>query len=180
MPPRNLPLLTHLSQPHLEPGGIEVTADINALGMLQLRYRITLKDVRLPAPQTPGAADGLWQHTCCEAFVAEAGSAYREFNFSPSGQWACYRFTAYRERDEGFIPGTAPLIEYQLHPDGFELCATLPAALLPARDPLTIGLTAVIEHTDGRMQYWALTHGAAQPDFHLRQSFVLTLNRSTP
>ena len=43
-------------------------------------------------------ADVLWQHTCFEAFVAPAGApGYHEFNFSPSLDWAIYRFSAYRE-----------------------------------------------------------------------------------
>ena len=46
--------------------------------------------------QLPGS-DELWQHTCFEAFVrASSGSEYYEFNFSPSTQWAVYRFTDYR------------------------------------------------------------------------------------
>jgi len=41
--------------------------------------------VRLPqAGEQP-----LWQHTCCELFVARRGTlAYREFNFAPSGCFA--------------------------------------------------------------------------------------------
>jgi hypothetical protein len=36
-------------------------------------------------------------HTCFEAFVAPAGiNGYYEFNFSPSTDWAVYRFSAYR------------------------------------------------------------------------------------
>ena len=37
----------------------------------------------------------------------------------------------------------------------------------------------VIEAADGSKSYWALAHGASQPDFHLRQSFALTLHRTT-
>ncbi len=64
--------------------------------------------------------------------------------------------------------------------DGFQLDATLPASLLPSAHTLRIGLSVVIEASDGSKSYWALAHGAAQPDFHLRQSFALTLNRTTP
>jgi hypothetical protein len=45
---------------------------------------------------------------------------------------------------------------------------------------LQLGLSAVIEAADGSKSYWALAHCATQPDFHLRQSFTLTLNRNTP
>lgn len=151
-------------------------------GGLVLSYRVTCPptDLRLPASQPPGPADGLWQHTCCEAFVAEAGTAYREFNFSPSGQWAAYRFTGYRERDAVSPPGAEPQLSFTPLADGFELRATLPAALLPPGNALQLGLTAVIEAADGNKSYWALAHCAAQPDFHVRQSFALTLKRNTP
>ena len=108
------------------------------------------------------------------------GDDYCEFNFSPSGQWAAYRFTRYRERDPSFAPATEPKLSFTLLADGFELCASVPAALLPPGKSLQIGLCAVVEASDGGKSYWALAHGAAQPDFHLRQSFVLTLNRNTP
>ena len=51
-----------------------------------------------PARREEGRADGLWQMTCLEAFLrADEAEAYREWNFAPSGQWAAYDFTAYRE-----------------------------------------------------------------------------------
>ena len=34
---------------------------------------------------------------------------------------------------------------------------------------------AVVEETDGRLSYWALTHPAERPDFHHRDGFVLVL-----
>jgi hypothetical protein len=45
---------------------------------------------------------------------------------------------------------------------------------------LNIGLAAVIENTDGNKTYWALQHYAEQPDFHLRQSFSLTPQTTSP
>ena len=50
-----------------------------------------------PSQAEPGRADDLWRHTCFEAFVGGEGGGYWEFNLSPSGQWASYRFDAYRE-----------------------------------------------------------------------------------
>jgi len=156
---------------------IKVATEMSAEGDLILSYRITCPpaELRLPAPLPPGPADGLWQHTCCEAFIAEDGDGYREFNFSPSGQWAAYRFTGYRERDATFVADAAPQIDLTRLADGFELHASLPAALLPPGGVPQIGLTAVIEAADGSKSYWALAHCAAQPDFHIRQSFALTL-----
>jgi hypothetical protein len=54
--------------------------------------------VRVPLSGAGGRADALWKHTCFEAFVAAADApGYHEFNFSPSLDWAIYRFSAYRE-----------------------------------------------------------------------------------
>jgi hypothetical protein len=45
-----------------------------------------------------GSADGLWEHTCFEAFIAVPGvPGYYEFNFSPALAWAAYRFSDYRD-----------------------------------------------------------------------------------
>ena len=157
---------------------------------LLLRYRLEgdLARLRLPEAATPGPADGLWQHTCCEAFVGIVGeSAYREFNFSPSGQWATYRFSGPRQRDAAAEAADAqaraaappgalvPDIQWHTDPGGLSLLAWLPLrALLPealALAPgqrLEFGLSAVIEATDGTLSYWALQHPAARPDFHHR------------
>ena len=163
---------------------IEVSAIPTASGALALSYRLhgNPADIAIPDPVPPAAAaDGLWQHTCLEAFVAAADDeGYREFNFSPAGLWANYRFTACRERDPDFLPPAAPRIVFQRCADGFRLDAWLAPELLPASGKLSIGLTAVIETRDGGRSYWALAHCAAQPDFHLRPSFSLTLQRTTP
>ena len=175
-------LLNHPAATSALSCGIEVTATPTNDGGLVLSYRITCPpaEILVPAQQAPGPADGLWQHTCCEAFVAEDGAGYREFNLSPSGQWAAYRFTGYRERDTTFAPKAEPQLSFTPLADGFELRANLPAALLPPGNTLQLGLTAVIEAADGSKSYWALAHCAAQPDFHVRQSFALTLKRNTP
>ena len=64
--------------------------------------------------------------------------------------------------------------------DGFELNALLAKNQLPSNTTLNIGLAVVIENTDGSKNYWALQHCAKQPDFHLRQSFALTLHTTPP
>lgn len=159
---------------------ITVSASLTASGALTLRYELRgdSDGIRIPDPMPPGAADGLWQHTCCEAFVAAVdGPEYHEFNFSPAGRWAAYRFLACRERDAGFVPPAIPQSRFQRHADGFQLTAQIAPELLPPASTFHIGLSAVIEAADGGKSYWALAHAAAQPDFHLRQSFTLTLIR---
>ena len=182
----------HPSQPASAVSTVAASARFNAAGELLIDYRIhgDPAALRIPAPATPGPADGLWQNTCLEAFVAPAqghflgaaedGAEYHEFNFSPAGHWASYRFTGYRARDTAFRPAAAPHIHYARCSDGFLLRATLTPEMLPAGTTLELGLTAVIVTADGSKSYWALAHCAAQPDFHLRQSFALTLQRNIP
>ncbi len=110
----------------------------------------------------------------------DSPAPYLEFNFSPSGQWAAYAFTDYRARDATFTPAGAPRIDLQTVPDGFRLNASLGPELLPPGRRLHLGLSVVVETSHGEKSYWALAHCAAQADFHLRQSFTLTLNRKQP
>lgn len=150
-------------------------------GGLSLAYRLNgpLDRLRIPAPLPPEFVDGLWEHTCFEVFIAVAGKpTYREFNFSPSGQWAAYAFRDYREREEFALTDIAPHISVHRFDDRLELDAALAPALLPSTAPdevLQLGLSAVIEATDGSRSFWALAHPAATPDFHHRATMNLTL-----
>lgn len=149
-------------------------------GGWRFSYRLAgdLDRLRVPPPHPPAPADGLWRHTCCEAFVAVAGApAYREFNFSPSGEWAAYAFTSPRRRDETFRAPGAPRLAWRRDADAFELVVELDAACLPVGDPVDIGLSVVAEDVDGGLAYWALRHPSPQPDFHHREAFALHLAR---
>lgn len=138
----------------------------------------------VPAGGEPGPADELWRRTCFEVFIAApGGDAYHEYNFSPSGQWAHYAFSAYRERDALFSPASAPRVHCSLRADGLTLEAELSASSLPARtddDSFSVNLCAVIEHADGKIEYWAVGHPTTQPDFHDRKGFVLALDTRLP
>lgn len=155
---------------------IDVTVRHSAPG-LSLIYCITgtSADIRLPVPVAAGPADELWRHTCCEAFIA-GDLGYHEFNFSPSGAWAVYRFTDIRQRDMDYRPALAPSIRFAADAKGFTLTADIPAALLPAGSGRRLGLTAVIEHADGALGYWALRHDSPQPDFHRPATFLIPLD----
>src|SRR6202040_1743207 len=66
---------------------------------LQMTFRLDgdIPRIRIPLPGSPRINTELWRHTCFEAFIAVEGqSAYHEFNFSPSGEWAVYAFSDYR------------------------------------------------------------------------------------
>ena len=173
------PLLPHAAV--TAPGKLSLTAGFAWLadGGLRLSYRLRggIADLRIPEPTVPAQLDGLWQHTCCEAFVAEGdGSGYREFNLAPSGCWAAYRFTDYRQRDTGWQAAAAPHIVCRHDDASLWLTADIPAALLPS-NAAWLGLSAVIETRAGERSYWALRHAAPHPDFHLSASFTLPLNR---
>lgn len=144
-------------------------------GELSLRYELQAPAgaVAWPPAATPGPADGLWQATCFEAFVSADQPAYHEFNFSPSGQWAFYRFAAERERSPDSpgpgLAGFAPRITCSHGTDRFTLHTQLPLQALPpaGADGWHIGLTAVLQATDGSLSYWAWHHPVPQrPDFH--------------
>ena len=138
-----------------------------------MRYRIEgeLARLRIPPPRPRRFAERLWQHSCCELFVARNGmSAYHEFNFSPSGEWAAYAFTDYRRG--GPLAGQDPGIVVSAAARELELAASVDAGI---QGHLLIGLCAVIEDARGGLSYWALRHAPGKPDFHHRDSFALEL-----
>lgn len=148
----------------------------------RLRYELAgeLALLRIPPPApAPGAADGLWRHTCFEAFAGPTDdAAYREFNFSPAGDWAAYAFSAERVRDAAREPLAAPRIACARTADRLVLDAWLPAGALPdAGAPHRLGLAAVVETRDGGLSYWALQHPAPRPDFHHRGGWTAHLPR---
>ena len=68
----------------------------------------------IPKLSEPWRADELWQTTCFEAFLmAEDGAGYREWNFAPTGNWAAYDFTGYRDGMERAEVGSPPYIRME-------------------------------------------------------------------
>jgi hypothetical protein len=157
---------------------IEVELVRPSPGNLLLRYIVTgnMSEMSLPPVNTPARADELWRHTCFEAFIrALPGTAYHEFNFSPSTQWAAYGFNDYQSgmRVAGEI--SAPRIEAQSNGGAYELQASLQLdrlASLPSDGAWRLGLSAVIEEVSGRKSYWALAHPPGKPDFHHSDCFA--------
>ena len=176
-------LCCHPATPAPTVRSVEVWAEWRPAGDLFLRYclRGDMARLLIPEPKNSARTDLLWEHTCFEAFIGLSGSpAYREFNFSPSGQWAAYAFADYRQRVEQ--PETeAPQITARLFAGRLELDAIVPAQALPDNTEgasWQLGLTAVVEATDtvdGGHSYWALKHLAERPDFHRREAFTLRL-----
>jgi hypothetical protein len=159
---------------------IQVEVARHATGALKLTYVLTgdLNNIRLPPTQPVGRADGLWQHTCFEAFIRSPGSAaYRELNFSPSGLWQAYAFAD--TRVGGLLePAADPQIECASELGRLTLRATIHPADLPPGNRFRLGLTAVVESAGGDLAYWALHHAVGKPDFHHPDTFVLEIEHT--
>lgn len=147
---------------------------------LALRYRLEGDITRLAVPGwvRRSRADELWKTTCFEAFVRHGqGDAYHEFNLSPSGQWAAYGFNGYRQ-GMTIHPGVEPRdLDRQADSGRLDITATLDLDRLGLAPDAAwrLGLSAVIEETNGRKSYWALAHAPGKPDFHHPDSFACVL-----
>jgi hypothetical protein len=188
--------------------------------MLVLHYALEadMSRVRVPAPGAGARADGLWKHTCFEAFLAPGNGpgvatpvvdapgvdapgvatpgvatpgvvtprvgtqpCYFEFNFSPSLDWAVYRFAGYREGMSRAEIARAPALSVRRSEQGLELESVLRLGGLEElceAPHLRIALAAVIEDGDGRLFYWGLEHPPGKPDFHHPSAFALEVIRA--
>ena len=140
-------------------------------GWLWVRFVVEgdVNAVQWPAPKSPRRGDRLWEHTCFEVFITTT-DGYREFNLSPSGQWASYRFSGYRaDMADGQESVTGLALDLASNMLAMEAHLELPPNVG------TLGLSTVIEAHDGSKSYWALTHPGNTPDFHHPASFTLDL-----
>lgn len=135
-----------------------------------LTYRVAgaVERLLIPPRAPPERTDGLWRHTCFEAFVREE-DGYREYNFAPSGRWAAYGFRGYRQ---GMVPlpMPPPVITTERSEDRLVVRVLL-------EQPLSgrVGLAAVIEEEGGATSFWALRHPPGAPNFHHECCFALDL-----
>jgi hypothetical protein len=144
-------------------------------GRLELSYIVTgqLSSIRMPPAAANARSDGLWRRTCFEAFIrASPDAGYYELNFSPSGQWAAYQFSGYRNGMRIADEITGVPIKVRSSPDRYTLQASLEFTGLPRDRSWRLGLSAVIEDANGGISYWALTHPPGKPDFHHADGFA--------
>jgi hypothetical protein len=170
-------LTCHPQTPSQAIQGIDVVVGRAAGGNLTLAFALEgdLSALRIPEPRPSRRGHGLWRHTCCEVFVmAGEGPGYREFNFSPSGEWAVYTFRGYREGGELELE-LSPGIVVQRNANRLRLYAEIGADVLPPGRSLRLALSAVVEDADGTLSYWALRHLPGKPDFHHTDAFALQL-----
>jgi len=117
--------------------------------------------------------DGLWEHTCFEAFFAQPNQdRYWELNVSPTGDWNLYRFESYRT--DGVHEQTPkPLIHWQSSTR--DCRCTIVLSLDPWWTPVQLpelAISMVLEDSDNNLSYWALSHHGNEPDFHDRRAFL--------
>jgi hypothetical protein len=180
-----IPLLPHPSTPNETLTSITVEVDSPTSDLLVLYYRVTgdIDRIALPAQAASRSQDLLWKHTCVEAFISLPDSeGYLEFNFSPSSQWAAYRFEDYRQGVQPVVLTPSPRVICRRREGELDIDVDLNLSGIPelanaignGRE-LRLAASAVIEDDQGRITYWALAHPPGKPDFHHRDGFALVL-----
>lgn len=116
--------------------------------------------------------DGLWQHSCFEIFFSadfHPNSKYTEINCAPNGAWNAYEFLSYRT---GMISSAQTSV--RLSRQELEQQRALVEFTVTSTSPLNtncVGISAVIEFTNGAKSYWALHHPGPQADFHNKEGW---------
>ena len=130
----------------------------------------------LPQKEKPKRARDLWKTTCFEIFAkASDAPSYAEFNFSPSGLWAAYDFSHWREGMADRPLSGDPVMTAEESDGHMQMKVALPITDLP-EDPIELAMTAVIEEEDAALSYWAAKHADNDaPNFHHPSCFALTL-----
>jgi hypothetical protein len=154
------------SEPFKVWANVEHSASLGAVASTNIWFGVGARADRFVIPPEAEAAraENLWETTCFEAFLRIPGApAYREWNFAPSGQWAAYDFTAYREgRSDAEVD--APYVRVEDNLIWWALGATI---AVDADAVWALGLSTILEEKDGTKSYWALAHPPGdKPDFH--------------
>lgn len=152
--------------------------------VLKLEYVVIgrIAELSLPAPAVGERTVGLWRHTCFEAFIRLSDRrSYVEYNFSPSTQWASFRFEGHRKGMQPAMDLPGPDIYAEVTGDDrFALTAWLELTPLASADTRALALSAVVEERGGNKSYWALAHPPGPPDFHHEDCFALELPAARP
>lgn len=176
----NLSLIPHPATPPNDPefkiwANVDHAAGLGAMATLNIWFGVSSPVERfvIPESERPGRRHELWKTTCFEAFLRRTGeSGYREWNFAPSGDWAAYDFTGYRDGMSEAEIGQPPYIRMEDNLTWWTVGATVS---VPAGGEWEVNLTAVLEEKDGTKSYWALAHAADTPDFHHPDCFAARL-----
>jgi hypothetical protein len=161
---------------------ITITGNVERGGdLLSIQYKVNgdIDQIVFPAKsKSPERKDDLWKATCFEIFLAIPDQpSYWEFNMSPSGNWNVYKMDAYRQvnmREEPAFKGLPFEFKQNDNNCSINISVNLNPIIQPAQN-LQIGITTIIQTKAGSESYWALEHPGPQADFHLRESFILSL-----
>jgi len=161
---------------------IIITGKINRTdNRLSIQYKVhgDIDQIVFPMPSIPPSRKhDLWKATCFEFFIAIPDQPqYWEFNMSPSSDWNVYVMDAYRQvnmREETAF--TQLPFEFNKKNDKISINVNVDLnPIVQLEMNLDIGIAAIIQTKDGHESYWALAHPNPQADFHLRESFNLSL-----
>ncbi len=160
---------------------LKIAGDISRkINQLSICYNLTgdFKEIVITPPSnTPSRKHQLWEDTCFEFFLGIKNSQqYWEFNLSPAGDWNVYRFDGYRQGMQEETTLTILPFNVRNQPDKLVLTLNFDLEkIISPKQTIEVAITTVIKCKDDSVTYWALTHGGAKPDFHLRDSFILEL-----
>ena len=160
---------------------IEITGKIVRSGkLLSIGYQLSgdIQSVEIVSlAPTPERKFHLWEATCFEFFVGIPGTKnYWEFNLAPSGDWNVFHLDDYRQglRDELAFRALPFILKQQ--EDLFSLALEFDLTkIIAVEQQIEVSITTVIKSTQANISYLALTHCAAEADFHQRDSFTLKL-----
>jgi hypothetical protein len=169
-------LWTHPAEPSVAVDGIDFSFERRSATSLRFCYEVKgrIGEIILPARAAPVRTNALWERTCFEVFLRPAEfSDYREFNFSPSSQWAAYSFSSHRTGMTQAALPAPPSIEVSAGLD--RLIVDVSISLDLPDEPYLMAAAAVIEESWGGKSLWALAHDGHVPDFHHPSCFKLEL-----
>jgi hypothetical protein len=176
-----LTLLPHRSSPPTEPrfnvwASVDHAAAFGSAATTNIWFGVSAPASRFAIPEAgePTRTEELWRTTCFEAFLrADDEDGYYEWNFAPSGNWAAYHFSSYREGMAEAEVTAPPYIRMEDNLTWWAVGATISVA---ADRRWKLGLSAVLEEQDGTKSYWALGHPSGdKPDFHAADCFAAKL-----
>ncbi len=160
---------------------VELTATIERNdNILSIEYHLfgELHTLIIPSPTAPPTRKSLlWEHTCFEFFLGVPEiPEYWEFNLSPAGDWNIFHLDNYRQGLQEELAFNSLPLEIYLQPSSLVLKLELDLGhIIDPQQSLEVSVTSVIEPRAGEISYWAASHTGKNPDFHLRDSFSVSL-----
>ncbi len=152
--------------------------------VLRLSYDLrSYVAIKLPGLHAERASrcDELWLHTCCELFARDPAHSgpYLEFNFAPSGDWACYAFDGVLRGmrsvpwPDSIEPPQVKSTMAQAESDPFRhrlvVDLAIPRSSLGSHSQL---FPTVVLETRAGTSLWAIWHPIDRPLFHHPDNFL--------